>query len=247
MKPGFQQDTVLVSTSDGRNDTFVTALTYLAQDGRLFRIPPGTTTDGFSVPRMFQNIIPATGGSWMAAVLHDSAYRQTLQVFSVTNQQFEFANLQQAESDALILEAMEVQGVGFVLRHTIYRALRMFGARAYRQGLEHMDNLRRLLGPAAVCLLLMLSTGCARWLVPTTEISGTVGGMPFRFSGPKDTSADSIRIEVATNGTAMIQLTNFKTKNSPEVITASGDTFNQSLETAFNGGYKLGAQLAAPH
>ena len=132
MKAGFTNEFLDVRTADGLNDTLLTPLLYSAQDESLYRVPVGSTTDGLSVPSAVQNIIPAVGDAWWSGVLHDSAYRATLQIWCNSTQDWIPANVTQEKADALILEAMETQGVGIVKRHTIYRALRMFGGFAWR-------------------------------------------------------------------------------------------------------------------
>jgi hypothetical protein len=125
----FQQATLDVRTGDGLDDVLLEELLYIKDDGTRLKAPIAGTTDGLSVPRCVQNIIPATGGDWFSGVLHDSAYRNQMQAYS--NNTWMPANYTQEQADDLILEAMKSQGVGFVMRHTIYRALRMFGSHAY--------------------------------------------------------------------------------------------------------------------
>lgn len=132
MTPGFQNKTLDVRTGDGLEDILLEALVFHCLDGRILRAPIGGTTDGLSVPRCVQNIIPATGGDWFSGVLHDSGYRNQLQILS-SDGTWELANLTQQECDDLILEAMTSQGVSFITRHTVYRALRMFGSRAFNE------------------------------------------------------------------------------------------------------------------
>lgn len=127
---GFINDTLNVRTADGRDDVLLENLEYIAKDGTRYRCPIGSTTDGFSVPRCLQNIIPATGGSWFSACQHDAAYRGQLESFTGV---WTLANLTRKEADKLILEAMKFQGVGFVMRHLIYWALRAFGWAAWRK------------------------------------------------------------------------------------------------------------------
>jgi len=128
---GFLNDTVDVRTGDGLNDELLEHLYYIKKDGTKLRAPKGGTTDGLSVPRCVQNIIPATGGDWKSGVIHDSAYRGQLEVLDEIGE-WRKALYSQAQSDNLILEAMESQEVSWIMRYTIYRALRMFGSKAYK-------------------------------------------------------------------------------------------------------------------
>ena len=133
MTPGFLTITVDVRTSDGLEDTLLTPIYFLCKDGRQFRAPIGGTTDGLSVPRVVQNIIPATGGDWLSGVMHDSAYRDQLDLWNPDTGGWIKAGLCQKACDDLLLEAMESQGVGWGMRQTIYRALRLFGSKAFNE------------------------------------------------------------------------------------------------------------------
>ncbi len=126
----FLNKTVDVRTGDGLNDELLEPLYYDCLDGRHLRAPAGGTTDGLSVPRCIQNIIPATGGDWKSGVLHDSGYRRQLEI--LVGDTWEKAGFTQKQCDELILEAMQSQGIGLIMRQTIYRALRMFGWKAFK-------------------------------------------------------------------------------------------------------------------
>lgn len=132
MTKGFQNTTLDVCTGNGLDDILEQPLVYHRLDGTVLRAPRGGSTDGLSVPRCLQNIIPATGGDWFSGVLHDSAYRNELQVLCKVTHHWTRANYTQAQSDALILEAMKTQRVNWLMRWTIYLALRAFGSFAYR-------------------------------------------------------------------------------------------------------------------
>jgi len=83
-------------------------------------VPDGFLTDFASVPRVFWRIFPPTGKYGKAAVIHDYLYRFP-------------QNRTRAECDLIFYEAMVVLGVGFVTRHTIYRAVCMCGWVPWRQ------------------------------------------------------------------------------------------------------------------
>jgi len=129
----FKNKTLDIRTGDGINDTLLEGLYYSAKDGTEYCAPLGSTTDGLSVPRCCQNIIPPTGGDWFSGVLHDAAYRNQLQKFNCTTQQWEKAELTKEQCDSLILEALESQGVGLVERETIYHAVQLFGQHSFNQ------------------------------------------------------------------------------------------------------------------
>jgi len=132
MEKGFQNKTLDVRTGDGADDVLLEPLLYIASDGKFYRVPIGGSTDGISTPSAIRNIpgFNSTGDDWFSGVLHDSAYRNELEVCDALGI-WSKANLTQDKADALILDAMESQGVGFIRRHTIYRALRMFGSFAF--------------------------------------------------------------------------------------------------------------------
>jgi hypothetical protein len=133
MHPGFQNVTLRVETWDGLHDVLLDNLDYVTEGGTIYRSPAGSTTDGFSVPRTLQNIVPASGGAWFSACQHDASYRNQLLKFNVETQGWDIACLTQKQCDDLILEALKSQGVGWFMRSTIYRALRMFGSKAFNE------------------------------------------------------------------------------------------------------------------
>ena len=148
MRLGFQQNRIRVWTGDGLNDLICDCLDYIARDGSQYRVPIGGTTDGLSVPRIVQNIIPASGNdSWMAGVLHDSAYRGQLLRWNEPHQEWLNAALTREQSDGLMLEALELQGIGWLRRKTIYRALRMFGGKAWNDNRTPAGISRNQLQP----------------------------------------------------------------------------------------------------
>jgi hypothetical protein len=134
MKHGFQNKTLDVKTRDGLDDMLLEPLYFFDRIERHYRAPTGSTTDGLSTPK-FVRILPgfdATGDDWWSGVLHDAAYRDSLEI-RLAEGVWEKAHLTQAQSDALILEAMQTQKVGAVRRYTIYYALRLFGSIAFKK------------------------------------------------------------------------------------------------------------------
>ena len=79
-------------------------------------VPVGFVTDYASVPRGLWNLFPPNGLYAPAAVLHDFLYRRT--------------EYERSICDDVLMEAMEVLGVGWFTRHCIYRAVRIFGGAA---------------------------------------------------------------------------------------------------------------------
>lgn len=76
-------------------------------------VPEGFKTDLCSIPRVLQNILPPVGRWDGAAVVHDFLYRQ--------------GGVTRAEADAVMLEAMQLSGVTWWQRWTVYLGLRLGG------------------------------------------------------------------------------------------------------------------------
>ena len=89
---------------------------------QIIHIPDGFLTDFASVPRLFWNILPPNGMYGKAAVVHDFLYR-TPHIAT------------KDEADSVFLEAMQALGVGYIVRHLMYLAVRYFGHFAYKGGL----------------------------------------------------------------------------------------------------------------
>ena len=82
-------------------------------DGEKITVPAGFLTDFASVPRPLWVILPPDGLYTQSAVLHDFLYATQI--------------LTRKESDDIFLDGMKILGVPFLVRQTIYRAVRMFG------------------------------------------------------------------------------------------------------------------------
>lgn len=82
-------------------------------------VPTGFTWDGGSVPRIFWNLVDPWGSASKAYLLHDWLY--------ATQERSRLV------SDAILMEAMEVLGVGFLKRKLIYQGVRMGGWIAWNQ------------------------------------------------------------------------------------------------------------------
>lgn len=76
-------------------------------------VPKGFKWDGGSVPRIFWNIVDPWGSASKAYLLHDWLYS--------TQQRSRLV------SDAILMEAMEVLGVGLIKRKLIFRGVRIGG------------------------------------------------------------------------------------------------------------------------
>lgn len=133
MTHGFLEKTVTLESGNGRDDKLLSPLHFKDRLGHLYRVPVGSTTDGMSTPPLAHTIpgFQPTGNHWLAAVLHDSAYRGTLERMHITH--YQRANLSRERADALFREALGTLGVHLVRRNIIHIALRLFGWTAYRR------------------------------------------------------------------------------------------------------------------
>ena len=133
MKHGFQNKKLDIETYDGLDDVLLEPLLFIRKNGTMLRAPIGGTTDGMSTPKVVR-ILPgydATGDDWLSGCLHDSAYRDQLEQYYPVARVWDAAHYNQKESDDLMFEAMQSQGVGFPRSHIIYYALRWFGSFAF--------------------------------------------------------------------------------------------------------------------
>lgn len=88
------------------------------ESAELYTVPEGFTTDGASIPRFLWAVVGHPLGPYApAAVLHDWLYAT--------------APVSKARSDELLLEAMEVLGIGWVKRRVIYLGVAWFGGPAW--------------------------------------------------------------------------------------------------------------------
>jgi hypothetical protein len=91
----------------------------------IITVPVGFLTDGASIPRIFWSIIGPHGNYYRAAVIHDFLYNPS--------SKRHYSAVTRAMADSIFLQAMEDCGVGWITRHTIYRAVRAFGWRSFRK------------------------------------------------------------------------------------------------------------------
>lgn len=131
MTQGFQNLPLEVSTRDGRNFVLLKESVYVAKDGTQYCLPFGAESDGASTPQAIWNLIPPFGPYWPAAVLHDCAYRNTLQIWNGSD--WVKASLSKNECDDLLLEAMASLGVGMVERETIYEGVVIGGTSSFEK------------------------------------------------------------------------------------------------------------------
>lgn len=102
-------------------------LQYRSANGRLYRVPPRFITDLASLPGIVQPAIDRNGKSRRPAVLHDFLYC----LHQDTREQ----------ADALFLEALQAEGIGWATRHVMWLAVRAWGWRYWnkRDGMTEED------------------------------------------------------------------------------------------------------------
>jgi len=88
---------------------------YHPDKGKRITVPEGFVSDGASIPKFFYSFI---GGRWTgryvkAAVLHDWLYHSQ--------------PCKRKKADQVFIETMNILGVGWLRRGTMYNAVRAFG------------------------------------------------------------------------------------------------------------------------
>lgn len=76
-------------------------------------VPAGFAWDSASVPKAFQSIVAKWGRHSTASLLHDRLYVEK--------------RTSRRVADDVFLKALEEDGVGWLKRHAMYRAVRLFG------------------------------------------------------------------------------------------------------------------------
>lgn len=109
----FKDPLITEKLLDGKNWRIVKGFRYTTNQGRHIDVPDGFVTDFASIPRGLWNLFPPTGKYGHAAVVHDYLYRNT--------------NEPQEYCDKIFLDGMEELHVNWLVRHIIYRAVRLFG------------------------------------------------------------------------------------------------------------------------
>ena len=105
------------------------------------RIPQGLLTDLASVPRGFRGIVGRVGPHLEAAIVHDFMYGDR-----VRTEYPIFTHWTRKQADQLFLAGMKKAGVGWALRHLIYRAVRIGGGRSWRIGTNtYHDKMEELI------------------------------------------------------------------------------------------------------
>lgn len=109
----------LEALPDGYHWKVINDFFYTTDAGEKLDIPAGLITDLASTPRIIWNILPPFGRYTGAAIVHDDLY---------ATQKFT-----RERSDAILLEAMEAEGVSWLTRYTIYWGVRIGGWAAWNE------------------------------------------------------------------------------------------------------------------
>ena len=89
--------------------------------GRVIKVPKGFETDGASIPRIFQSLLPIWDKYSRAAIIHDYLY-YGLKTFNPHKE-----GLTRKQADYVFLEAMKVSKVNFITRYCLWTFVRIFG------------------------------------------------------------------------------------------------------------------------
>lgn len=184
----FLDEIDLTPLPDGRNWRVVNLFRYISTMlGRIITIPAGRVTDLASTPRLVWNIFPPFGKYTGAAVVHDELYTT--------------GEATREQADAVLLEAMETEGVGFFTRHTIYRAVRLFGWAAWNE--HRKDDMKKMSIGKTITTLILLAGALVTWSGCAIDRYTDPSGAKFtRASLLYPLRVESIALDVAgTNGT----------------------------------------------
>jgi hypothetical protein len=137
---GFLQPYPLFScpSGDGRNFVLSDYLYYTTSCGTEYRGIVGATTDGASTPREIWNVYPPFGKYWLAAILHDFAYRGMLEE-KMDSGLWVRVQLPFNECNDLLMDAMKQLGIDILTRNIIYNAVKVAGQDAFLNDLAQPD------------------------------------------------------------------------------------------------------------
>jgi hypothetical protein len=91
----------------------------------VIEVPEGFITDGASIPQAFWNILSPFGEYFAAAVIHDFLYSLA--------SEYKFTR---KEIDLIFKEAMYNDGVDWLTREIVYRAVQLFGGFSFKKPKE---------------------------------------------------------------------------------------------------------------
>lgn len=126
MKAHFVTDLVTKWLGDYRHELLSPLVFHSEELSGDLIAPEGFVTDFASIPRPLWGLFPKTGSYDRAAVIHDAGYEGRLLTRTKAG---ELLRVHTAKSvaDKLFLEAMEADGVGWLRRRLMYRAVVLGG------------------------------------------------------------------------------------------------------------------------
>lgn len=89
--------------------------------------------------------------------------------------------------------------------------------------------MKKIIVLTSIVAMASIFSGCAtsvRDNVPATEITGSLNGKPFSFTGPKDLVMTNFLAEVDTNGSARVSIGYINASVDPNVITMTGQAYS---------------------
>lgn len=120
----------LRNLSSGCKDHWMTLapFAYRDADGTLYIVPANFTNDLASVPRVFWGALDPTNDVAPAALVHDWLYatRGVVRPW--------LPRITRAQVDAILYRALRANGVGYIRARTMWAAVRVGGASAWRTG-----------------------------------------------------------------------------------------------------------------
>lgn len=120
----------LRNLSDGSKEHWVTLahFAYRDDDGVIYVVPSGFRNDLASVPRAFWPAIDPANDVGPAALVHDWLYASRGLVRPGE------PRISRAKADAVFCRALRANGVGYLRAQTMWAAVRVGGAKAWRTG-----------------------------------------------------------------------------------------------------------------
>lgn len=123
---------VLLRTRDGCHFVLQEDVDLVTDSGAHYRVPIGAETDGASTPCELWPTLPPFGPYFLAAIVHDAAYRGTLQR-QMENGFWAPAMLSKSDADALFLDCMTALGVEQLTKEALYEGVHLAGWKAFNE------------------------------------------------------------------------------------------------------------------
>jgi len=145
----FDNQKLEIEDLENGNYLLLEDLNYYPNARDIITVPKGFRTDFRSVPTCVDNIIPKIGDAGdKSSVLHDWLYgTKYFNWIGVCPSDLIVATDSQAKknSDQMLLDAMNVLGVGYFKRYTIYWSVSLFGGSAWEEKTDVVVNANRLI------------------------------------------------------------------------------------------------------